>query len=679
MNRTLTAKELAEKMADGRTLFDFLVESNNEAIYTLFQVDWLYVGGGFKTLSEVAQKGAKPENIFKVLNTSQYIKGVSYTRVAGGINAAISKAIEEYLTMLFSFLERGTLTDDQVLTLLKSLSPHGTRLEHGIAAQGFEMVNQAYLKLLQRLHYQSKDVLGLLEGTDAAGLSYCSLLQRNSFALGQSRAQANALRIACLFDQLNSNQLTADEIKKHVADQSAILDHVMQLPPAEKKAALRKMLDAQAQLGQLMLVATERKPPSIKREHGLLFKALVAYSELATDDDADFTYGLAVQLDGLIKNRSTRSPVVLKALMTLLQKSFSRTRLDDARMKAILQLLIPEKQKSSDVSLRSLVFGAYSPDVTQHYLDLLTDLCRYGMKADYVLTLVATPMQTWTKLFSQPIWAHITDLIAYHASDAQKMARQLMNIVAGCFQDADATPQFHVRSLFDVNMLSIGKLSVSFSSNKFTSLLNETDFFEALKHAAPIQRAHRAAHQIQPAAANPLIASRPPVAAPQQPVFIAAPSRVQAPALYPSAVAAPAPVQAHTLYPPVASAPPTYDTARQPAQQPAPPPPSLAPLPAGWSYVPTYAQGQPQFVAAPMPSAQLPFSTAHMMMSLSVAPPPAPMPAPQVMAPQPEMNTLQQNFELLRLPPAPREPRLEMPEFPTVPHQARGRQREHGF
>ena len=78
----------------------------------------------------------------------------------------------------------------------------------------------------------------------------------------------------------------------------------------------------------------------------------------------------------------------------------------------IFELLRFNRDNNREVRLATVVFNAYSKQLTTQYLGLLSDLARHGMKKDNFLTLMANPMVHWST--GEP---RIADLVAYFNDD----------------------------------------------------------------------------------------------------------------------------------------------------------------------------------------------------------------------------------------------------------------------
>ena len=299
-----------------------------------------------------------------------------------------------------------------------------------------------------------------------------------------TKAECSSLRTRCVFDLVSSDQLTEANIKRYVPLQTSLIDHALTLSPQEQKVALKKVLSESTQFGRLMREKTDGKDQSFKREHGQLFRALAAYAGLATDEDADFTFELATTLNNLIKNHEKRSPAVLSVLITLLRKSLSRYKSNDARITDIEALLMPVDPK--EVSLRSLVFNAYSEELTGEYLTLLEDLLKRGMPANEMERLLYNPMITWIGSVGR-----ITDLVAYLADTTASvgLATRLEGIIVSCSAEHGLAVGLEpvINILLSEKTLSIGNVWSTRNKPSLLELLKRRFVSTSLKEATRIR------------------------------------------------------------------------------------------------------------------------------------------------------------------------------------------------
>jgi hypothetical protein len=276
----------------------------------------------------------------------------------------------------------------------------------------------------------------------------------NDFLDAATDAERETIKLNCLLALLKAQQL--DSYPPHLALRAPLLDHVLQLPDDEKRGALKAILDPTLQAGQFFLVSSGFKPSSIKRHHGLLFKALQAYCQVATDADADFSFQVAQQLAQLVANKRKRPAIVLSALLTLLQKSLSSKEANNGQVQAVLNLL----KWAHKNNIRELVLNAYSPAITKQFLDLLDSMMQHGLPSSDMLTLLETKMQTEYRHN-----ASLVDLVSYHGND--ELTQQFSKLLVSCNQSDADLPR--IRGILNQRVLSIGYV---FSTENRDAMLN---------------------------------------------------------------------------------------------------------------------------------------------------------------------------------------------------------------
>jgi hypothetical protein len=660
MNRSITLKDLEQKMQDGRTLFDFLVESDNRVIESLFYRPFYDskpdVAQTLDSLASLVQAGAKPANIYKVLrlhglsNSSNRAGHIGFI-LAHFRNTALSTAmLTKYIALLSKFFTDGVLTDEELINILKITATVDKRKDatmgEAIILNNDEVRVKEFLDLLELVRYQSKDVLDILEKMP--------LTARKLPLSEQTKKKFNQLYMSCLFDVLNNNQLAINDLPKYITQQAAVLDHVeTNLPANERLAALRRILDPKSQLGQFFLISKDKKAASIKREHGLLFRALRIYSRCASqepeDGDADFCFEQAVLLDQLIKNKRSRSADVLSVLMKLLTNSLANVVIRPDRIKEIYKLLMPNDKTA--VTLRELVVNADSPVITKAYTQMLTDLLNHGMKATEVVDIIEEPMQ---HIYRNN--ARLVDLVARHNNGSLK--NQLITLLATC-KRKDERVDRRTTAIMTLPILSIGRVYSSITATTILSSSGSGSVDEVFDYVLPKVKSP------QPRQAQHNHVRRP-VEREQKQVerLVASLNSAPAPAVQPAQQVVPLqplPIAMH--YPaldgnqaaPTADAlPPAYHTIRrqQPAAQP--------PLSSGFQYVPEAYMQQPVLMAHPNmqqpvfitnpgmpPQPSAPMGTTQIFAGLQVLAPQQPQPQqfnyPDPLgqpAPQGEMDTV---------------------------------------
>jgi|GEM_PF-3194977 len=663
MNRSITLKDLEQKMQDGRTLFDFFVESDNQTIESLFYRPFYdskpSTGQVLDGLASLVQAGAKPANICKVLrlhglsNSSNRAGHIGFI-LAYYRNTALSTAmLTKYIALLSKFFTDEVLTDAELINILKiaaRVDGKDTTMGEQIILKNDETRVKEFLALLELVKYQSKDVLDILEKMP--------LSARKLPLSEQTKRKFNELNMSSLFDVLNNNQLAINDLPKYVTQQAAVLDHVeTNLPANERLAALRRILDPKSQLGQFFLISKDKKAASIKREHGLLFRALRLYSRCASqepeDGDADFCFEQAVLLDQLIKNKRSRSADVLSILMKLLTNSLANVVMHPDRTKQIYKLLMPNDKTA--VTLRELVVNADSPVITKAYTQMLTDLLNHGMKATEVVDIIEEPMQ---HIYRNN--ARLVDLVARHNNGSLK--NQLITLLATC-KRKDERVDRRTTAIMTLPILSIGRVYSSITATTILSSSGSGSVDEVFDYVLPPK-----VKSPQPRQAQHNHVRRP-VEREQKQVerLVASLNSAPAPAVQPAQQVVrlqPLPISTQATHYPVPDArqavpdaavlPPAYHTIRQ--QQPAAQPP----LSSGFQYVPEAYMQQPVFMAHPNmqqpvfmanhdmpPQPRAPMGTTQIFSGLQVVAPQQPQPQqfnyPDPLgqpAPQGEMDTV---------------------------------------
>jgi len=491
MDSKITLKDLEQKMQDGSTLFDSLVEDNNDVIVALY-VDPTYhnntrVAPSLESLATLAERGAKPANIYKVLNLHSLSADAHRAGHIGYLLALHrnSAMLLKYIVLLKKFFTDGVLTDEQLLNIIAiSATINGKKITMAeqVIFYNDETVVKKFLNLLKLTRNQCKDLLNILDGI--------SLSQRKpALSDWQTERLFKKLHIGSLFDSLQKSQLAGKDLPKYVTHQAALLKYAMGLPEKDRVKALRGFFTG-AQLHSLFMISTDKKANSIKREHGFLFEALRVYSHLGSSadaEDADLCFELAKKLNTLINNKRSRSAIVLKVLIRLLTKSILLN-LDEHdpyhdpyRLERAWDLLMPEYDSGeyipdtqvtwyecAHVTLRLLIVNANSPTVTGEYLHLLCVLFEQGMEPAKILRIIENPMQHL--LYGKE--PTLTDLVVRHDEGVLFLKNKLTCLLAACHRKDERTA-YRVSDIMRQPILSIGWFYSSYTSR---TLLNASGF-----------------------------------------------------------------------------------------------------------------------------------------------------------------------------------------------------------